>query len=334
MSEIAEPDPSARTGWPAICWVGGLLGLLAILAGRLAWVWIPFDIFNHFLPHFVVLALACGLGLLVRRRRLLVTAVALIVGLAAIPASSRLSSLWLPLPPADTQPSTIRVMSFNSWLSNADWQAVLREIERNEPDIVTLIEFGHEKAALSAALRERYPYQTDCLEETYCHMAILSRFPFTGTGARALWRGPPQIIATFGPELGNLRVIGIHTLRPPHFRSQLKQVEALGAQVARFGGPRIVMGDFNATPFSRMLSTFAEASGLRRISWLPTWPASFGPFPQIAIDHIYVSDDLVPLGIARVGGNAGSDHYPVIADIRLPDTPSARTAVGALAPSR
>jgi endonuclease/exonuclease/phosphatase (EEP) superfamily protein YafD len=148
-------------------------------------------------------------------------------------------------------------------------------------------------------------------------MALLSKFAFVSSESRTRWRGPPQIMARFGAELSGLTVVGVHTLRPPHFRSQFTQMRALARQLVHLGGTQIVMGDFNATPFSRMARTFSHRSGLSRVTWLPTWPSYVG-LPQIAIDHIFVSPDLKLVGPARIGNSAGSDHYPVIADIVLP----------------
>jgi endonuclease/exonuclease/phosphatase (EEP) superfamily protein YafD len=224
-------------------------------------------------------------------------------------------------------------MSFNTWLSNADWRAVAQEIERHDPDILALVEFGSEKGPLLDVLASRYPHRTDCLEKPYCHMALLSKFAIRSTESRALWQGPPQIVARFGSELANLTVVGVHTLRPPHFRSQFTQMRALARQLVRIGGTRIVMGDFNATPFSRMARTFSRRSGLTRITSLPTWPSRFAGLPQIAIDHIFLSPDLKVVGRVRIGNSAGSDHYPVIADILLPTSPLSKTAVWSARPA-
>lgn len=330
--DVAGPRARRRRWAGALfCWALLIAGIGGLAAGRLAWVWLPADAFNHFVPHFAVLVAAGLFGLLRGRKRLLTAALTLLLGLAAIPATPFIASLADRLLPAAPQDSrVIRVMSFNTWLKNSDWRAVLREIERNDPDIVTLVEYGLDKTELGEGLAARYPYQADCTAQPHCFMALFSKFPFQNPSARTHWRGPPQILAHFGPELGDLLVVGMHTLRPPYIRAQLKQIETLALQSAEAGGTRIVMGDFNATPFSRMLQSFAKQSGLRRVTWLPTWPTNFGPFPQVAIDHIFLSPDLEPVGWARNGRNAGSDHYPIIADIRLPVAPPGRTSVGAL----
>jgi endonuclease/exonuclease/phosphatase (EEP) superfamily protein YafD len=91
--------------------------------------------------------------------------------------------------------------------------------------------------------------------------------------------------------------------------------------VDRSPGEHIVMGDFNATPYSRQLQTFQRNSGLSRLTYLPTWSSKLVQLPQIDIDHIFVSASIEPLGRAFIGGSAGSDHYPVIATIRMRPLP-------------
>jgi len=38
--------------------------------------------------------------------------------------------------------SPLKLMTFNVHLSNTDWNAIANEVERQDPDVVTLIEFG------------------------------------------------------------------------------------------------------------------------------------------------------------------------------------------------
>jgi endonuclease/exonuclease/phosphatase (EEP) superfamily protein YafD len=85
-------------------------------------------------------------------------------------------------------------------------------------------------------------------------------------------------------------------------------------------GRKLVMGDFNTTPFSRMMAALQDRASLERLTFLPSWPAQWG-LPQIAIDHILVSPGLRLLAPARIGEAAGSDHYPVTALIAVPLAP-------------
>jgi endonuclease/exonuclease/phosphatase (EEP) superfamily protein YafD len=290
-----------------------------LLLGRFAWLWIAFDIFNHFAWHLAIVVAAAGVALFLPRWR---TRSAIVLAVAGFLAISLVALTWgrrsgasEPLAPAER---ALKVMSFNTWLSNTDWRAVADEIERADPDVAVLLELGPEKTAALEALAPRYPHRLDCLAISFCNLAIVSKLPLIEGEAHTRWLGPPYIRAEVGEGEGRLTVFGIHTIRPPHFWAQRKQMQAIAEVVASTPGARLVAGDFNATPMSHMLEIFAAASGLHRLTRTPSWPASFGPFPQIAIDHIFVSDGVRLISGPVIGNNAGSDHYPVIATIAVP----------------
>jgi endonuclease/exonuclease/phosphatase (EEP) superfamily protein YafD len=96
------------------------------------------------------------------------------------------------------------------------------------------------------------------------------------------------------------------------------QVEALAARVVEMPQPRIVMGDFNATPYSRVLRRFAEVTGMTLITNLPTWPAQGLELPQLSIDHMFIDPKLKIAEPAIAGLYAGSDHLPIAAKILVP----------------
>ncbi|MGE3829691.1 MAG: endonuclease/exonuclease/phosphatase family protein [Parvibaculaceae bacterium] len=301
------------------CLFGLLAGLAGLVAGRLGGLWIAFDVFAQFTPQFATIAAACLLGLVMPVARALTAVVLIVAGLIGIgvwphvQASRHEAALAAP---ADHR--AVRIMSFNASLENTNNLAIAEEIGRQDPDIAVIVEIGREKRPLMEALKARYPYQEDCIHLDFCYLAILSKFPIVDFESHSKWRGPPVVRATFGPELGGLTVIGTHLIRFPHQRSQLIQMSELGSFASKFMGPRIVAGDFNATPFSRLLATFENAGKLRRLTWwTPSWPARFA-LAQLAIDHIYASDQVQVLREPRIGGNAGSDHYPVIVDIGVP----------------
>ncbi len=98
---------------------------------------------------------------------------------------------------------------------------------------------------------------------------------------------------------------------------------AAGAAVMREqAGPRICVGDFNTTMWSRYFKDFVEHSGLISVregfGVLPTWPTFMGPnWMMLPIDHCLVSDDIRVVR-ASVGGRMGSDHLPLIVELELP----------------
>lgn len=309
-----------RSPGAIVCLLGLAAGIAALAAGRLAAVRIEFDVFNNFIPQIAVLLVACLLGLLVARASLTTATAVVLIGLIGIGLWPHVMSRHGAAPIATSQGERIiRLMTFNTRHESQDWRAVADEIVRHDPDIVVLLEISRSKLPLFEALEAVWPHRADCLDEDYCQNVILSKFAFVSSETRSQWQGPQMVQVVYGPELSGLTLVGAHTMRFPYAARQFEQMRTLGDEIASGVGPLIVAGDFNAAPTSLMLRTLLERSGLALASRLPTWPAGLG-LPQIAIDHIMVSPDLRILGPARIGSAAGSDHYPVIAEIAVPLT--------------
>ncbi len=297
-----------------------LFGLAGIVAGWLGKLWIAFDVFAQFSVHFWLIAIAFTIAFILPFARVLTAITIIIIGVLVIGAFPHRGAATFPLPglqaPAGTR--LVRLMSFNTRMGNSKIGDIATEVERNDPDIIVFIEFGPEKRALLERLRDKYRFQEDCIHLDDCEMAVLSKFQITDSESHGQWEGPPMVRVSFGDELGGLTLIGTHTTRFPNLRAQLTQLGQLADLVRKLGGPRIVMGDFNATPSSRMLTSFTQRSGLRRLDdWLPTWPARF-QIPQLAIDHIFASEEVKSVEPVRIGDNAGSDHFPIIARVAVP----------------
>ena len=312
-----EGEPEYSTG-KVLCMLGVIACGLLMLSLPLSKVFLAVDMLTHFALHYMIAGGALLAGFFLPRWNWQGATVLVIAGVVMI----GYSATHRPEPveqPASTGEKRLKLMTFNTWLQNHNWRAVVNEIISKNPDVVTLMEFGHEKVPVLRALKKRYPYQINCQKVRSCHMAVLSKYPFINSKVRTRWRGPPYIRVSFGQQLGNLNLFAIHTIRPPHFRAHFKQISALSQAVNGHKGLRIVMGDFNSTPFSRTLNTFADRTRLKRITDTPSWPAHVGELPQVAIDHIFVSPKIKVLAPHRLGNRSGSDHFPVNAVVAIPN---------------
>jgi len=300
------------------CQIGFLLGLAALAASRLGQLWIAFDVFAHFTLQFAVMTLGFLVGIVMPRGKLLAAFIVMVIGIVAIGAwphvASREAHVVSKLQPGER---ALKVANFNTLWVNNDADAVRAEIERLDADVITLIEMGPAKRPILAQLKSLYPYQFDCFKVDFCKFAVLSKLPITDTESRGKWAGPPYIRVKLGPEAGGLTVFGVHTIRFPHSQAQFRHVTEIARVIERTGGPKLVMGDFNATPFSRVLRVFEDSANLTRLTELPSWPSLAG-LPQIAIDHIFVSPGIRLLETEQIGEPAGSDHYPVTVRIAVP----------------
>lgn len=327
LSETAEqpeeqaPRKKRKPTGGLECQLGLLLGLAGLAASRLGQLWIAFDVFSHFTLQFAVVTLGFLLGMLMPRAKLLTACVVMVLGIVAIGAwphiASREPRIIGKLQPGER---ALRVASFNTLWVNNDAAAVKAEIARLDADVITLIEMGPAKRPILAQLRDQYPFQFDCYGVDYCNFAVLSKLPFADRESRGKWAGPSFIRVRLGPEAGGLTVFGVHTIRFPHSQAQFREVSEIAKLIERTPGPRLVMGDFNATPFSRILGVLQDSANLTRFTNLPSWPSQAG-LPQIAIDHIMASAGIRQIESEQIGEPAGSDHYPVTVRVAVPAGP-------------
>ena len=299
--------------------VGIIIGLLGLIAGRLGYLWIGFDVFSQFSLQFILLSIASAIGIVMPRYKGLVAAI-LFAGFVSLysawPHIVSAGPVKLQAISAGTKP--LKVASFNTFVLNQNYADLTASILKMDADFVVLIEFDSYKSSMLASLKSIYPFQFECTQASNCEMAILSKYPVTDGQAKGIWEGPGYISAKLGPEFGGVTIFGVHTTRFPHSRAQFTQINAMVKVVEAVPGRVIVMGDFNATPFSRINQTMATGAGLTRLTSLPTWPATHG-LPQLAIDHIFVSHDITALSDERIGDNAGSDHFPVTMVLGVPN---------------
>ena len=285
---------------------GGLL--LPLLSGRIVY----FDGLAHFRVQFALLMLAAAVALALRRWRWAAFGAILIGGPLAVSLFS-----YAHLAPAATAPPAagqIRVMTFNTWGRNRRMDVVVRRIRAHKPDLVAMMEMypRRVKMQIPRRLGGAYPHFAHCMNTPHCRLGLLSRWPVLEMKGRTRWAGPPYLRAVIATPQGPVTVLVVHTLRFPWVRSQQKQLRALARMIHHLKGPLIVMGDFNATAFSRLLRTFERRSGLRRHTFLPTWPVRPIPLPQLGIDHIFTNDYFTTAAGPWVVAPAGSDHLPVM----------------------
>ena len=316
--EVDIPKRHNHRDWSGAT-VGLVFGLAGLFGARLGQLWIGFDIFAQFWMQFLFITFASALGLASPRYKSLVAMVLLclmVVGYSVWPyyVSAEPHPQLQPLRASERQ---IKVASFNTFLHNSDYNAIAQEVIRLDPDVITLVEFGPDKAKALDLLHQKFPFQENCWKIIDCDFAILSKTPLTDISAMAYWDGPPFMSATLGSAFGNLTVVGLHTDRFPRQRAQLKQMLAFVKRLEQHQGRMIVMGDINATPFSRITKTLVDGLNLDRLTYLPTWSASYG-FPQLAIDHIFVSAGIHALDRERIGEYAGSDHFPITMTLAIP----------------
>ena len=306
-------------------------GAVVSLAGMLAPIYPPADFPNHFRPFIFGAAsalLVASLG--IRAPRIIWTSASL-VGVNTVLLV--LPLLWSAEPAeratagqalASARERDLKIVTFNTEYRDA--KAIAGFLLREDADVVVLQEVGAKQIrALRALLRDRYPHVHACAVPRGCAAAIFAKRPWAAAGQEQWTQGTPETVwVQFDdPEVGKLRVVGVHLSLPYRTEVQTRQIDWLIAARASFTEPAIIAGDFNMTPWSYPLQRMLASTGLRRhATFLRSWPTDrhrqFGlPTPVVLIDHVLTTPDIKSVSI-RTGPNLGSDHLPVLARVRLP----------------
>ncbi|WP_309721888.1 endonuclease/exonuclease/phosphatase family protein [Armatimonas sp.] len=285
--------------------------------GRWSWV---LDLFSHFRVVYVwALALLVGWFLWRKQRAW--------VGVALVFCVVNFVTLWpylflprIPLPPASSP--RLKVFHANLLVLNTNYAAVQEQIKAESPDIVALAELTPGWFAALEPLKKTYPYFVRNDAGDRFGLGIWSKFPMTGE-AQYLGAGARcSVLAKVDLPTGKkLTLLYTHPWPPSKAAwvvEQKRQLAAVAECIRAEPGPKLLLGDLNATPWSALFRKLEHDSGLRdteRDGGIAfTWPA---PLPiRIPIDHCLVSPELQVLR-RRAGRATGSDHLPLILDFVL-----------------
>lgn len=177
-------------------------------------------------------------------------------------------------------------------------------------------------------------------------IVVFARFPITdaktimveGTPVRG--RAVPNEFLSLDLSVDGipLKLFALHPASPrnrPYWNDRQAYFEALAAvsgfEIDQSGGPAVLIGDWNLSPWSYHFKSFLERRDLvtafnssipqttrfffdYRLSW----------FLGAIVDHVAVTRDLDISGV-ELGPDIGSDHVPLVVDILMPrSTPDLR----------
>ena len=291
---------------------------LAAFAGR--WVW-WLDVLANFRAQYVVVLAVLGVVLLATRWRkygygVLATAA---VNLAVV------APLYLGSPGlVDPGLPSIRVLSFNLLSTNESYAEVIEYIEAVDADLVFLHEASRpwEVAVESAALG--YEIIRPRAENLIFGTLILVRDEVEAISYGFAATQPRAVVLTYHPEGWPVpvQVLSTHPLGPTsQERADLRDAQLeFAADWARSAeGAYLVVGDFNATPWSAPFRSLVSDTGLRNsqigFGLQPSFPATSTALVRVPIDHLLHSDAIV-VRDRRLGPDLGSDHFPLIVDLQ------------------
>lgn len=298
-----------------------LIGITALMQMD-RWFWV-FELLTHFSLQWMVGAGLCAvLFAIIRSWKWMAVAVVVFV----FHAGAVLSVYSPPPAPKVVGHDELTIAHANVLILNQNHDEIAQWVRDpvNGFDVVSLQEVS---PALSGRLKQlqEYPYQYHYPERHAFGAAILSKYELSDM-KRSFLANNSYISATLSLEGDKaLRIYALHTNPPvsPEWLVTRNQqvIETARAVAADESDYKIMIGDYNLTPYSYWFKELLRISGLqdsRRGQGIQgSWPAMFPtPLFKIPIDHVLTSPDVV-VKDRRLGPPMGSDHLPVIVDVAL-----------------
>lgn len=307
------------------CAVCALLALLLAITGLryLTDFWLLSFVYS-FQLHIGLLGMVAALACLAVRRTLfasvLFLSAAFLAGHAVV-----MEREFVPGRPAALDGTTpLRVLSFNILGDNhVSARQIAETIRASGADVAFIMEAEPLRAQLEA-LADAYPHRVGCGEQTpTCDLLILSRHPITKKVVASLSELRSHRFALADIEIGGQTVhfVGVHLTKPYFDDYHTTELQMLARILRGYRGPRVLAGDFNSSSIAPDMQHFLRSMRLTAAGSEPaTWPIEAGRF-GIAIDHIYVSEGIVPVSLERLPDSLGSNHYGLVADLAVGGQP-------------
>lgn len=259
-------------------------------------------------PHIAVITILLGLTIVVLGGRsfgLILSLVAL-VGLGGVAQRH-----WARSTPIDpTADPIVSVLWYNMLHSNpVPPSDLIAALEESPADVILLTEAtplqdSHE------ALSKIFPVIQGC-EGRRCDIMILARDP----GIQARLQVMPStgtermgVVTLDLPRGEVLTIVGVHLLKPWFYGLSASDQWMVVHQSKIAKGPLVVVGDFNAAPWSKRLREIITPCELEAMRFpIPTWPARAKGL-GVPIDLILTRGgaalrDVTPWGGAQLGSN-------------------------------
>lgn len=288
------------------------------------------DMVTFFQPQLAMVMLVLACVTLLMRRWLATLALAGMFAYAALPLFLTAN----PMAPAGAPP-TLRVVSANLLFDNATPERFSEAVAALSPDIIVVQEARHDWPEALGRV-PGYPYILGQNLYRWNSNMVLSRYPMRG---RLLGDprqgehvgGGPAIRAEIDlpGRTAPLIVYAVHAPTPRTLAgwqgrsAYLEQVAGMiAAEPAR--SEIVLAGDWNTPVWSPAYARMLQASGLEateRSAWPKAtrlfWRTRGKTLVGSPIDHVAVSRGI---GVADhfLGPDFGSDHLPVVVDLKLP----------------
>ena len=295
--------------------VGVVLATVASFLAGTSWL---FDLIGNFRLQYVLIGVIALGGLAWNRLWIPfgVVLLAVLINLASV-APYFTDSVTAP-----AGEDRLTIVHLNTQADNPHKDEVVDFVKNSQADIILLAEVT--------------PVLLDRLEEADLPYELVAGTPpTTRIGILALARDAsvtgqltnlgrtevPGVVLRTQLEGRPVEILGFHTTSPSaegRASDRDDQMAAAGARVVDRDTPMILVGDFNATPWTgafRELVDIGLVDSQRGRGVAGSWPAGWGPL-MIPIDHLLHTPELTTTAFA-FGPSAGSDHRSLAVTLAL-----------------
>jgi endonuclease/exonuclease/phosphatase (EEP) superfamily protein YafD len=219
---------------------------------------------------------------------------------------------------------TFTVLSANVYVGKADAGALVDLVDRYDVDLLCVQELTPRFALdlRREGIGRRLPEAIEEMRQGASGGGIYSRLPLRplAAGSPSSFRQPRAALRL--PN-GGLRVVDVHPLTPGRTGIDAWEDSLGDLPTTGEGTPWILVGDFNATLDHSQLRElldrgYRDAADVAGEGLEPTWPNEGRSLPPlITIDHV-LADRRLGIVDYEVEELPGSDHRPVLVELKLP----------------
>ncbi|MEU5834845.1 endonuclease/exonuclease/phosphatase family protein [Streptomyces diacarni] len=201
---------------------------------------------------------------------------------------------------------------------------LVETLRRERPQLVAVQECdrGCAKALNAPALREEYPHRlVTGVDGGARGSALLSVYPLHDRSQVSGRLSMPGAVAEVHGERVALQVAHPMPPTPGDTATWRSELDALRAYAADRRLPTLIAGDFNSSQdhasFRAVLDTgMHDAARLLGNSRTPTWPTRTTPVLGAQIDHVLLSEEMVPVD-GKFLDLRGTDHRALLVNVKL-----------------
>lgn len=236
--------------------------------------------------------------------------------------AAMIAPLYLDNPAPASSEATLGIVSFNVAAGRADAAELVEYISGSDAELVFLLEATDEYLDAVPTNGSGYRVNNQIPEDRTYGISVLGAASTQVEQLRLGETRDPVLRVETTLDGQTVAVYAVHP-RPPDSEARTAARDSLFAELAALVGsetmPVIVIGDFNATPWSYAFRAFTSDTGLVNsqvgFGLAATWPAdSF--LTLVPLDHMLHSDSLTTV-TRDVGPDLGSDHLPLMVEVSL-----------------